>query len=47
MNNRWKLTTETDPIVIGALGLVNTEVNKYTSSIPGNIHRVQKILLAQ
>ena len=43
----WGLKTETVPVVIGALGLVKKDLEKYVERIPANINieDLQKICL--
>ena len=43
----WKMKTVVIPVVIGALGLIKRDVNKYVERIPGNVslNEIQKIAL--
>ena len=40
----WKMETETIPVVIGALGVIKRELEKYVDKIPGtaSINELQK-----
>ena len=43
----WHLKTKTFPVVIGALGLIKKDTDKFLEQIPGNLRleEVQKIVL--
>ena len=43
----WQMETESIPVVIGALGVIKKELEKYVDKIPGtaSINKVQKITL--
>ena len=43
----WHLKTKTLPVVIGALGLIKKDTDKFLEQIPGNLRleEVQKIVL--
>ena len=47
LQRSWKLTTKTIPIIIGALGCINKNVQQYLNAIPGKIdlYEIQKITL--
>ena len=43
----WSMKTIVIPVVIGALGLIRKEINRYVEQIPGNIRvkELQKTVL--
>ena len=47
MEKVWHLKTKTLPVVIGALGLIKKDTDKFLEQIPGNprLEEVQKIVL--
>ena len=47
IHRMWKMKTETVPVVIRTLGLVEKGLEKYIEKIPGNIniHELQKVTL--
>ena len=43
----WKMKTKTIPVIVGALGMIKKQLQKYVNQIPGNLSlaEIQKIVL--